>query len=401
VPDYLPDRTANAKTDAEFFAAATALVNNLEHELRRAPAEERGRWRALEIGCGSGRLMRPMSRHFLEIHGVDISGQLVLDARANLSDLPHARVNVVADAGLADFADASLDFIYSYDFFRYLSSRDAVLGFLREIHRVLKPGGLARLEFTGISGAPFSSQELLEFAQAHDFQVLALEGASTPSLWTTWRKHAAGWSPSGAAQGEASGEGHPVVIRRITNASSFEPVAPSRGRFASIALRVENLPPDAGLSQLRVTIGSSLGAVTSIGPVERAGWQQIRVDLPELEATGLLPVQLFWLDQPLSAPATLRVIPPGPLIPHLVSAPQSAENRIVKLTIEEVARPYELEISLDGRPIEDIEKICTDPRAQRYEVTFRLPEEIGPGLHHASVGIGHRKLEPVAIQVGR
>ena len=74
---------------------------------------------------------------------------------------------------------------------------------------------------------------------------------------------------------------------------------------------------------------------------------------------------------------------------------------MVKLTIEEVARPYEMKISLDGHPIEDIEKICTDPRAQRYEVTFRLPEEIGPGLHHTSVGIGHRKLEPVAIQVGR
>jgi ubiquinone/menaquinone biosynthesis C-methylase UbiE len=400
VTDFAPDRSANTKTDAEFFAAATGLVNNLENELRRAVPEERGRWRALEIGCGNGRLMRPMSRHFLEIHGVDISGQLVLDAQANLRDVPHASVKLVADAGLADFADASLDFIYSYDFFRYLSSRDAVLGFLREIHRVLKPGGLARLEFTGISGALFSSQELLEFAQAHDFQVLALEGVSTPSLWTTWRKHAAGWSPS-AAMVEASSEEHPVVIRRITNASSFEPVAPSRGRFASIALRVENLPPDTGLSHLRVTIGNSLGAVTSIGPVERAGWQQIRVDLPELEATGLLPVQLFWLDEPLSAPATLRVIPPGPLIPRVVSAPLSAENRMVKLTIEEVARPYELEISLGGRPIEDIEKVCTDPRAQRYEVTFRLPEEPGPGLHHIRVGIGRRKLEPVAIQVSR
>jgi SAM-dependent methyltransferase len=399
VPDYVSDRSANTKTDAEFFAAATGLVNDLENELRRATLEERGRWRALEIGCGNGRLMRPMSRHFLEIHGVDISDKLVLDARANLRDVAHATVKLAADAGLADFADASIDFIYSYDFFRHLSDPAAVRGFLREIHRVLKPGGLARLEFTGISGAPFSSRELLEFAQAHDLQVLALEGVSTPSLWTTWRKHPAGWSPSGTAGGEASGEAHPVAIRRITNASSFEPVAPSRGRFASIALRVENLPPDAGISHLRITIGSSLGAVTSIGPVERAGWQQIRLDLPELEATGLLPVQLFWLDEALSAPATLRVIPPGPLIPRVVSAPQSVENRMVKLTIEEVAHPYELEISLDGHPLEDIEKLCTDPRAQRYEVTFRLPEEIGPGLHHASLGIGRRKLEPVAIHV--
>ena len=395
--DFAPDRSAHAKTDAEFFAAATGVINDLENELRRAAPEERGRWKALEIGCGGGRLMRPMSRHFLEIHGVDIAGGLVLDARGNLRDIPHARVNRVADAGLSDFTDGALDFVYSYDFFRHLASHDAVLGFLREIHRVLKPGGLARLEFTGISGAPFSSQELLEFAQAHDFQVLALEGVSTPSLWTTWRKHAAGWSPNGADGGGTVGEAYRVAIRRISNASSFEPVAPSHGRFASIALRVENLPPDAGLSHLRVTIGNSLGAVTSIGPVERGGWQQIRVDLPELEATGLLPVQLFWLDQPLSAPATLRVIPPGPLIPRVVSAPRRAENNIVKLTIEEVARPYELEISLGGRRIEDIEKVCTDPRAQRYEVTFRLPEEIGPGPHALDIGMGRRKLSPVAI----
>ena len=58
----------------------------------------------------------------------------------------------------------------------------------------------------------------------------------------------------------------PVVIRRITNASSSEPVAPCRGRFASIAIRAGNLPADAGVHHLRVTVGSSFGTVTHIGP---------------------------------------------------------------------------------------------------------------------------------------
>jgi hypothetical protein len=233
----------------------------------------------------------------------------------------------------------------------------------------------------------------LEFAQAHDFQVLALEGVSTPSLWTTWRKR-----PAGGPQ-ELTASAPATVIRRVTNASSFEPVAPCRGRFASISLRVENLPPDAGLHHLRVMIGNSLGAVTYIGPPDRAGWQEIRVDLPELEATGLLPVQLFWLEQPLSAPATLRVIPPGPLIPRVVLAPTRADGRMAKVTIEEVARPYEIEILVGGRTVEDVEKVCTNPRTQRYDVRCLLPEEIGPGLHQVEIRIGRRKLGPLPIHV--
>jgi hypothetical protein len=342
--------------------------------------------------------MRPMSRHFLEIHGVDTSDQLVREARENLRDIPSARLHASPGGSLADFADESLDFIYSYDFFPHIPDRGTVLDLLRESQRVLKDGGLARFEFSGAQSAHFSSQELLEFAQSHDFQVLALEGVSTQSLWTSWRKRPRGWSQKAATTGK-SDSARPTVIRRITNASSFEPVAPCRGRFASISLRVENLPAEAGLHHLRVTVGNSIGAITNIGPVDRTGWQQIRVDLPELEATGLLPVQLFWRDQPLSDPSTLRVIPPGPPIPRLISAPKRAENRMVKLTVEEIAHPYELDISLGGRPMEDIEKVCIDPRPQRYEVRFRLPEDVGPGLHHVTVKLGHRKLAAVPIEV--
>ena len=136
-----------------------------------------------------------------------------------------------------------------------------------------------------------------------------------------------------------------------------------------------------------------------MGAPDREGWQRIRVDLPELEATGLLPVQLFWLDRPLSEPATLRVIPPGPPIPRIVSAPRRIENRLVQLTREENARPFDIEIWVGGQPVEDLEKICTDPRPQRYRVNFRLPEQVGPGLHHLKLNVGRRKLPPVPIEV--
>jgi hypothetical protein len=391
-----------SQSDAEFLAAATGVVNELEAELGRLKAEERGNWRALEIGCGSGRLMRPMSRHFLEIHGVDVAGDAIRQARENLQDVPHAHAREIHGTSLEDFADQSFDFVYSFALFPHIPSRELVLAFLREIHRVLRPGGLARLQFNGsagLSGTGFSSHELLEFAESHDFQVLALDGVSTHSMWTTWHKQPPGWSAGLEQQIAALGDTLPVKIHKITNAYSFEPVAPCRGRFAVISIRAENLPADAGLNHLRATIGNSQGAITAISAVDRSGWQRIRVDLPELEATGLLPVQLFWLDRPLSAPATLRVIPPGPSIPHVVAAPQRVENRKVALTLEEIARPFDIEVWMGGHPVEDVEKICIDPRPQRYQVNFRLPEEIGPGLHHIKLNIGRRKLPPVPVEV--
>src|ERR1700750_1737644 len=79
--------------DAEFFATATEVINGLEWELRRAPSIESRNWRALEIGCGPGRLMRPMSRHFAEIHGVDVSDGMIGQAKEKVSGIPHAQLH--------------------------------------------------------------------------------------------------------------------------------------------------------------------------------------------------------------------------------------------------------------------------------------------------------------------
>jgi ubiquinone/menaquinone biosynthesis C-methylase UbiE len=399
--------------DADFFATATEVINGLEWELRRVPLAARGDWRALEIGCGPGRLLRPMSRHFVEIHGVDVSDEMIALAREKLRDIPNAHPHATNGATLGQFADNSFDFVYSYAVFQHIPSRDVVFEYLRETHRVLKDGGLVRFQFNGLprtgaafdtwAGARFSSQELLEFAAMNDFQVLALEGVATQYLWTTWRKQPRGWMASQPDR-EVNAAVH---IRRITNANGSEPVAPCRGRFASISIWLENLPPDAGLHHLQVTVGSSLGTVCYIGPPDAAGLQQINVILPELEATGLLPVEILWLGKRISPPATLRVIPPGPSVPRIRSitdgvnliAAKRIETRSVKMILEEIQRPHEIEASVDGLPVSDLEFFCTDPRPQRFEVNFRLPEAILAGTHQLQLHIGRRKLPSVAIEV--
>lgn len=367
-----------SKSDTAFFATATRVVNQLENELLRAGSLARAGWRALELGCGSGRLLPPLQRHFLELHGVEVAEDLLAQARENVQDVARVQLHT----STTQLASSAFDFLYSHDFFPHLENRAMAMEFLREAHRVLRVGGLARIE---LSGNAFTSQDVIGFVQAHHFQLLALEGAATPSLWITLRRQPEGWQDTADASGRAA-------IRRVTNASSFEPVAPCRGRFASIILRVESLPLDAGIQHVRVMIGDSWGAVTYIGAPDRNGWVPLHVDLPELEATGLLPVQLHWHDRPLSDPESLRVIPPGPLVPRIVFGPGLTTGREANLTLEDIARPWEIEVSVSGRPVEDLERACTDPRAQCYTIRFRVPVEVAAGQHEVRVTTGRRKL---------
>jgi SAM-dependent methyltransferase len=400
--------------DAGFFATGAEVIKGLEWELRRAPKEQRANWRALEIGCGPGRLMRPMSAHFAEIHGVDVSDEMIGLAREKLRGIAHAHVHVTDGATLPMFADDFFDFVYSYAVFQHIPSREVVTEYFREIRRVLKPGGYARLQINGLargsdttfdtwSGARFTALDVLEFTGENDFQVLALEGVSTQYMWTTWRKRERGWQ---ARQQDRDDPGT-LQIKGITNANSSEPVAPSGGRFASIAIWVLNLPEHAGLHHLHVAIGEALGTVTYIGPPDNVGLQQLNVLLPEMGTTGLLPVEIRWMDRPLAPCATLRVIPPGPSVPRVYSitdgvnliAGTRIETRSVKLVLEEIARPHEIEAFVGGLPVEGLEYFCIDPRPQRFEVNFRLPEKIGPGTHGLEVRMGRRKLGPIALEV--
>ena len=101
--------------------------------------------RVLEIGCGVGRLLRPMARRFAEIHGVDISEEMISRGRERLVDLEHVRLQQT-DGSLPAFRDGTFDFCYSWRVFQHVPRKEYVLRYFREVGRVLKPGGLFRFD---------------------------------------------------------------------------------------------------------------------------------------------------------------------------------------------------------------------------------------------------------------
>src|ERR671931_682236 len=85
--------------------------------------------KGLEIGCGPGRLMRPMSWNFGEIHGVDVSDEMIRLAEDKLSNVPNAFPVQNDGTGLGCYKDELFDFVYSYAVFQHIPSREVVFNY--------------------------------------------------------------------------------------------------------------------------------------------------------------------------------------------------------------------------------------------------------------------------------
>ncbi|MGI8988754.1 MAG: class I SAM-dependent methyltransferase [Bryobacteraceae bacterium] len=380
--------------DEEFFATAADVVRALEAELKRLSSTER----ALEIGCGPGRLMRPMSRHFDEVHGVDVSDEMIRRAREKLRGVPNAFPHHAPDSSLAAFPDNHFDFVYSYAVFQHIPSREVVFHYLTEAARVLKAGGILRAQLNGLpktvpgyttwSGVRIGAEEVAEFAGAHGFLVLALDGMDTQYMWTTWRKSAR------------------ATIRAISNAHTGEHAVPAEGRLACASFWIENLPDTCDLLSLEARIDGAKATGVYVGP-PADGLSQFNVLLPRGVRTGLVPVEILWNGRPLCPAAWMRVIPAGPSVPRIFAVSDGVnllsgtriERGTVKVTLEEVKTPESFEARIDGQPVRQPEIFCTDPLNQRFEVNFFLPESTGPGLHRLEMRLGSREFAPVPIEV--
>jgi SAM-dependent methyltransferase len=392
-----------------FESTAEREVGAFEWELKRFPkSANRRAWRALEIGCGPGRLMKPLSRNFGEIHGVDVSDEMVRLARERLRAIPHAHVHATNGSSLNMFADDSFDFAYSYAVFQHIPSREVVLEYMREIRRVLKPGGIFRGQFNGIppsqapntwAGVSFSPDDIRAFTRENGLQLLALDGAHTQYLWTTWRKR----EPKGSVEHRAL-----VRIRRVTNAWSSEPVVPDRGLLAAVSLWVTGLPQDSDLESLDVRIDGVSGTCVYVGHAESDGLQQVNIMLPDGVRTGLVAVQMMSGGEPLGPRAFIRIIPAAPHTPRILLITDGInivhENRSttgsVKVLLEAIVQPELISASISGQPVRNLEVRCTDPLPPRYELNFHLPEGLPDGRHELRIGLGRRLLAPVEIEVG-
>src|SRR6266699_624343 len=102
-------------TDDEFFCSGEQTVREeiLTDMINICQGKEPKQMRVLEIGCGAARITRALAGLFGEVHGVDVSGEMVSKARAALADRPNAFVYQNNGKDLSILGDRVFDFAFS------------------------------------------------------------------------------------------------------------------------------------------------------------------------------------------------------------------------------------------------------------------------------------------------
>lgn len=103
----------------------------------------------VDLGCGIGRVARHLAPKCGLLWAVDVSPRMLELAEQWLCDVPNIRLSLCHDDHVPEVPDASADFVYSVFVLQHVEREDAFL-LLREIRRMLRPGGCALLSFPNL-----------------------------------------------------------------------------------------------------------------------------------------------------------------------------------------------------------------------------------------------------------
>jgi SAM-dependent methyltransferase len=135
-----------------------------------------------------------LAKIFERVEAVDVSGEMVARARENLGELKSVGLHETSGADLAPFPDDHFDFCFSFIVFQHIPLREAVVGYLKDVHRTLKKDRLFKFQIQGgyleetdtWLGVGFTEQEMMNLADEIGFEVLRMSGQGTQYFWNWW-----------------------------------------------------------------------------------------------------------------------------------------------------------------------------------------------------------------------
>jgi len=138
---YVDDRVEYGAPDAEAFWHGGNEA--LEQILLPLGAAVSSAETVVDIGCGVGRMTRALAGRAARVIAVDVSSEMLARARTYNSELDNVEWIHGDGTTLAPLADESVDGCFSHVVFQHLPDATMTLGYVREMGRVLRPGGWA------------------------------------------------------------------------------------------------------------------------------------------------------------------------------------------------------------------------------------------------------------------
>lgn len=143
---------------AEFFRTGQGEIDGVMNYLATLPVSI-GRGRALDFGCGVGRLTQALCRHFTRCDGVDIAPSMIDRARRLNSFGERCQYHLNVSSDLALFADNTFDFAYTNIVLQHMKPEYS-RKYVGELIRVIGPGGIAVFQLPDSTVEPARNEAL-------------------------------------------------------------------------------------------------------------------------------------------------------------------------------------------------------------------------------------------------
>lgn len=134
----------------QFFATGKLVVAEALDDL---PADLPSKSLAVDIGCGLGRLCVALGEHFDRVVGIDISSEMVERARELNTDSRGIEFIVGDGSTLRPIEDEAADLVLSFTVFQHIPKVSVIEGYIREVGRILKPGGVFVFQWNNTPGS--------------------------------------------------------------------------------------------------------------------------------------------------------------------------------------------------------------------------------------------------------
>lgn len=193
--------TDDWKTEEEFHDSGEGSVDFILSDIGQFVPPDAT---VLEIGCGIGRMLKPLAKRFRKAYGVDISPEMIRQAKERLRGLKNVKVWANNGRDLRPLRARKIDLAISFIVFQHIPDPEIIRCYIRDVLRVLKPGGLFKFQVWGREdtpeatmeeaqreksswfGARFTEAEIRQITADAGFEILSTYVVHTPEVEYLW-----------------------------------------------------------------------------------------------------------------------------------------------------------------------------------------------------------------------